>query len=100
LGITSSIFLFRYLFVRIFRITEATILYIAPRGLITILLFLSIAPEQVIPIVNKSTIVQVIILTALIMMTGLLTAGKHKSKPTDHDSSEKILKADKSETEQ
>jgi len=48
-------------------------LFIAPRGLITILLFLAIEPTQNIPLVNKSLIIQVIILTALVMMLGLMT---------------------------
>jgi len=48
------------------------LLFVAPRGLITILLFLSIIPAQQLELVNKSLIVQVIILTALIMMFGLM----------------------------
>lgn len=53
------------------------LLFIAPRGLITILLFLSINPNQAILIVNKSLIIQIIILTALFMMYALMT---HKPK--------------------
>jgi putative effector of murein hydrolase len=37
-------------------------LFVAPRGLITILLFLGIAPEQRILLVNKSLIIQVILM--------------------------------------
>ncbi len=48
------------------------LLFIAPRGLITILLFLSIEPSQQISVVNNSLIIQVIILTALFMMLGLM----------------------------
>lgn len=48
------------------------LLFVAPRGLITILLFLSIEPTNTISLVNKSLIIQVIILTALIMMVGLM----------------------------
>jgi hypothetical protein len=44
-------------------------LFVAPRGLI-ILLFLGIAPEQRILLVNKSLIIQVILMTAIIMMLG------------------------------
>jgi hypothetical protein len=47
-------------------------LFIAPRGLINILLFLTIAPEQNILLVNKSLIIQVIVFSALIMMFGLM----------------------------
>ncbi len=49
------------------------LLFVAPRGLITILLFLSIDRAHTISIVNTSLIIQVIILTALVMMMGLLT---------------------------
>ena len=51
-------------------------LYVAPRGLITILLFLSLDAGQQILLVNKSLIIQVIILSALFMMVGLM--GKKK----------------------
>ena len=51
-------------------------LFIAPRGLINILLFLSIVPAQNIPLVNKSLLLQVILLTALVLMLGLMFTGK------------------------
>lgn len=51
-------------------------LFIAPRGLINILLFLSIVPAQQIPLVNKSLILQVVLLSALVMMIGLMVTGK------------------------
>ncbi|MPM28624.1 hypothetical protein SDC9_75150 [bioreactor metagenome] len=76
LGIVAGIFIIRYVFMRIMRITEMTILYIAPRGLITILLFLSIAQNDQISIINTPLIIQVIILTALVMMFGLLKTRK------------------------
>jgi hypothetical protein len=50
--------------------------FVAPRGLITILLFLGIAPEQRILLVNKSLIIQVILMTAIIMMLGLMITAK------------------------
>jgi len=50
----------------------------APRGLITILLFLSIAPIQKISLVNESLLIQVIILTALMMMIGLIASKRDK----------------------
>jgi potassium/hydrogen antiporter len=52
------------------------LLFIAPRGLITILLYLSIEPSQSIALVNNSLIIQVIIFTALIMMAGLISSKK------------------------
>lgn len=50
------------------------LLSVAPRGLITILLFLSIDTVQQIPYVNNSLIIQIIILTALVMTVGLMTS--------------------------
>jgi hypothetical protein len=72
LGITSGIFIVRFLLLRMLKIETNPLLYIAPRGLITILLFLSIPLEQISPLVNNSLIIQVIILTALVMMFGLM----------------------------
>jgi NhaP-type Na+/H+ or K+/H+ antiporter len=54
------------------------LLFVAPRGLITILLFLSITSNQTIDLVNKSLIIQVILLTAIIMMVGLMVTAKKK----------------------
>lgn len=70
--ITISIFIIRFLFLKILKLRAIPLLYIAPRGLITILLFLSIPMNQSLGIVNNSLIIQVIILSALIMMFGLL----------------------------
>jgi|GEM_PF-1192246 len=51
---------------------------VAPRGLITILLFLSILPANNINLVNKSLVIQVIVLTAIIMMLGMFFVKQHK----------------------
>lgn len=72
-GIVAGIFVLRYGFLKIFRLSIKPLLFIAPRGLITILLFLSIPITQQISLANRSLIIQVIILTALVMMTGLIT---------------------------
>lgn len=48
------------------------LLFVAPRGLITILLFLSIESTQQIPLVNNSLIIQIILLTAVIMAIGIM----------------------------
>lgn len=73
-GIVIAIFLFRAAQLKLLKIGLSPLLFIAPRGLITILLFLAIEPEQTIFLVNKSLIIQVIILTALVMMIGLMTS--------------------------
>lgn len=76
IGIVSIIFIFRAVQLKLSKIPLKPLLFVAPRGLITILLFLSIAPIQNISLVNKSLIIQVIILTALIMMVGLMFSKK------------------------
>jgi len=70
--IVVFIFGFRALQLKISKLPLSPLLFVAPRGLITILLFLSMDPEQVISIVNKSLIIQVIAMTALLMMFGLM----------------------------
>lgn len=72
LGIVAAIFLLRFICLKIFGFPAKPLLFLAPRGLITILLFLSIPATQAASIANKSLIIQVIILCALIMMIGLM----------------------------
>ncbi|HRD07783.1 MAG TPA: hypothetical protein PK037_09465, partial [Saprospiraceae bacterium] len=71
-GIVLVILLVRWGILLLLRMPLLPILYIAPRGLITILLFLSIPIAETTSSVNKSLIIQVIILSALIMMMGML----------------------------
>lgn len=72
-GISALIYTFRALQLRFSRLPIQPLVYVAPRGLITILLFLSIDPGHTIALVNKSLIIQLIIISALIMMLGLMT---------------------------
>ncbi len=72
IGILLVIYLVRAIQLKIFKVKLMPLLFIAPRGLITILLFLSIPAGSKIPIVNKALIIQVIVLSALIMMVGLI----------------------------
>lgn len=78
IAITASIFIIRAIMLKIIKIKLSPLLYIAPRGLITILLFLSIPQTSSLSIANKSLIIQVIILTALVMMFGLVKHKPHK----------------------
>lgn len=71
-GIVAAIFIIRAIVLKINKIALFPLVFVAPRGLITILLFLSIPASQTIPLVNKSLIIQIIILTALVMMIGLV----------------------------
>lgn len=80
IGIVFLIFVFRAIQLILSRLPLRPLLFIAPRGLITILLFLSISATQSIALANRSLIIQVIVLTALIMMIGLLTNKRIKKK--------------------
>ncbi|HNR08096.1 MAG TPA: cation:proton antiporter [Saprospiraceae bacterium] len=77
--IVAAVYIVRIIILKLFRMGFDPLLYIAPRGLITILLFLSIPAETRIPIINNSLVVQVMLLTVLIMMVGLMFS-KEKSK--------------------
>ncbi|MBK6836433.1 MAG: cation:proton antiporter [Bacteroidetes bacterium] len=76
--IVIMIFGFRALQLKLVKLPLKPLLFIAPRGLITILLFLSIKPEDSLPFVNKSLILQVILISALVMMIGLMATKKEK----------------------
>lgn len=71
IGIVGMIYIVRWALLKIFNLPHHPLLYIAPRGLITILLFFSIPDIYALPLVSDSMITQVIILTALIMMLGM-----------------------------
>ncbi|MBP9213779.1 MAG: cation:proton antiporter [Chitinophagaceae bacterium] len=71
-GIISLIILVRYIYFKITRIDANPLLYISPRGLITILLFLSIPIAHQIPVINEALMLQIILLSAFVMMFGLV----------------------------
>lgn len=73
-GIAFGIFALRLVFLKVFKLAVEPLYYMAPRGLITILLFLTLPLPQLMDLCNKSLIVQVIILTAIIMMVGLMVS--------------------------
>lgn len=71
-SIVVAIFALRALFLKLGKMDMQPLFYIAPRGLITVLLFLSITPEQRFVHLNESVVIQVILLTTFVMMIGLL----------------------------
>jgi len=77
--ITLGIFAVRAFLLLLVRLPINPLLYIAPRGLITILLFLSLPTNRQINMVNQSLILQVIVLMALVMMFGLMQHQSHKN---------------------
>lgn len=76
IAVTVSIYTVRIISLELSKTKLVPLVFIAPRGLITILLFLSLAPELRLPFVNRSMIIQVIIMTSLIMMIGTILSKK------------------------
>lgn len=70
--IVITIIVIRAIALKLFKLPIQPLLFIAPRGLITILLFLSILPANTIALVENALVIQVIILSALVMMFGLM----------------------------
>lgn len=71
-AIAGGIIVTRLISLWLFRLPVSPLLFIAPRGLITILLFLAIVPLDSIPLVNSSLVIQTIIISVLFMMFGLM----------------------------
>lgn len=78
--IVVLILLIRYLMLKVFRLPISPLLYIAPRGLISILLFLSIPEIHQLPIVNRSLMIQVTILSTIVVIVGSVVGDKSASK--------------------
>lgn len=78
LGIIGIIIFIRFIQLRISKTAISPLLFIAPRGLITIMLFISIPLAKKVSLVNDSLLIQVIILSALVMMFGLLFGKNNK----------------------
>lgn len=71
-AIAIGIIVTRWIALSFLKLPISPLLFIAPRGLITILLFLAIMPEESIPFVNSSLVIQTIIITVFFMMIGLV----------------------------
>jgi hypothetical protein len=70
-GIVALMLTIRYITLKIAKLPVYPLQFIAPRGLITILLFISIVPELSIPLLNNSMIIQTVLISVLVMMAGL-----------------------------
>jgi CDP-diglyceride synthetase len=77
--IVLAILLIRWAALKVIKLPTTPLLFIAPRGLITILLFITILPSESIDVANKSLIIQTIIISALVMMVGLMTVKNDKA---------------------
>jgi len=82
IGILSAALLIRALQFRLSGLKLFPMLFIIPRGLINVLLFLSIVPVQQIPFVNKSLVLQLVLLSTMVMMLGLMFSKKEEEPTT------------------
>lgn len=89
--IFAMIVLLRILQLLLLRVPVFPLAYVAPRGLITILLFISIPASQTLDSVNQTLITQIILMTSLFMMGATLFSKKQsKSLPEKENPQEKI----------
>ena len=88
LGIVGAIFLIRYVQLKFAKLPAMPLMFVAPRGLITILLFLYISAEDKIDLVNKPLVIQVILLSVFIMMLGLMFNKNKDEKFTGKEASD------------
>lgn len=85
IAIVFFIFVFRTIQIKLSGLSVMPLLFVAPRGLITILLFLSIPQAQKIFLVNRSLIIQVIVISTLLMMVGLMLTHRKRKKMEEED---------------
>lgn len=89
--IFAMIVLLRVLQLLLLRIPVFPLAYVAPRGLITVLLFISIPASQTLDSINQTLITQIILMTSLFMMGATLFSKKQfKSLPEKENPQEKI----------
>ncbi len=72
IGIMAGILILRYFQLKASSLEISPLVFIAPRGLITILLFLSINESKRIDLVNQSLVIQVILISAFTLMAGMM----------------------------
>jgi len=97
-AITAGIFLLRWLFFGlVLKSSDISLILFAPRGLITILLFLSIPASSGLPLINEEVVTLVIFFSLAFMMVGNLFSRKGLTKAakrisvTDHDQNGDLL---------
>lgn len=96
--VSIAIFVLRWIQLKLFKINLYPLLFIAPRGLITILLYLSIPEQYHITTINKPLIIQIIVITAFIMMVGLIitkTPQNTYSKQAFKDKAKQLISFEK-----
>lgn len=78
-AITAGIFLLRFIFLKqMLKRKLVPVFFYAPRGLITILLFLSIPEVARIDFISEEVVTLIVLLTIVILMMGSVFSGKEK----------------------
>jgi len=91
LAIVASIYLIRFIFLRVFIGKDIfPQLYIAPRGLITILLFYDIPEQAIIPGFEPGILLDIIIGTSLIMTFAMIRDKQRSSKAIEKAKEEPV----------
>ncbi|WP_417431785.1 sodium:proton antiporter [Halpernia sp.] len=90
LSIVVLIFVVRFILLKIAKLDVQPLVFIAPRGLITILLFLAIVPADKVPFLNQSILIQIILMTTIIMMIGVILSDKKDEKAKAIESVEDV----------
>ncbi|HOJ26395.1 MAG TPA: cation:proton antiporter [Candidatus Saccharicenans sp.] len=80
LVIVAVIFGLRWLLLKLMRIELDRVLYFAPRGLITILLFVTLQEKGLAPFLSRGMVFQVVFLSCLVMVIGNLAGKKQEEK--------------------
>ena len=80
IGTVIAVIVIRFVALKVARVPLFPLVFIAPRGLITILLFIAILPSQAAALVNQSYIIQTIVLSVIVMMFGIMTNKKDRLK--------------------
>ena len=75
--ISLGIYFIRFVFLAMIKKQDTTILFNAPRGLITILLFVTIDNQNQIEYINNSLITQVIIITSVLLIFSQFQSKEH-----------------------
>jgi len=82
LFITGGMLFIRWIFLRyVLKMPSLTLVFFAPRGLITILLFLSIPELSKIPLINEEVVTLVILLTIIVMIVSNILYRKKLETP-------------------
>lgn len=91
LGICGGIYLIRAICLMLMRIKWKPLLFIAPRGLITVLLFLSIPAERSLPTFGQSLVIQIVLISSLMMMVGTILGKGERGEPEPELAQEQLV---------